>query len=31
MPGPSKKGRPPDAQPKPRQGLDIRTLFQRAE
>ena len=31
MPGPSKKRRPADAQPKPRQGLDIRTLFQRAE
>ena len=29
--GPSKKGRPADAQPKPRQMLDIRTLFQRAE
>ena len=29
--GPSKKGRPADAQPKPRQGLDIITLFQRAE
>ena len=31
MPGPSKKRTPADAQPKPRQGLDIRTLFQRAE
>ena len=31
MPGPSRKKRPADAQPKPRQGLDIRTLFQRAE
>ena len=29
--GLSKKGRPADAQPKLRQGLDIRTLFQRAE
>ena len=31
QPGPSKKGIPADAQPKPRHGLDIRTLFQRAE
>ena len=31
QPGPSKKGRPADAQPKPRQDIDIRTLFQRAE
>ena len=31
QPGPSKKGRSADAQPKPRQGLDIRTLDQRAE
>ena len=31
QPGPSKKGVPADAQPKPRHGLDIRTLFQRAE
>ena len=31
QPGPSKKGRPADAQPKPRQRLDIRTLVQRAE
>ena len=31
MPGPSKKRRPADAQPKPRQRLHIRTLFQRAE
>ena len=29
--GPSKKGRPADVQLKPRQGLDIRLLFQRAE
>ena len=26
-----KKGRPADAQPKPQQGLDISTFFQRAE
>ena len=26
-----KKRRPADAHPKPQQGLDIRTLFQRAE
>ena len=26
-----KKGRPGDAQPKPRQAVDIRMLFQRAE
>ena len=31
QPGPSKKRRPADAQPKARQGLDIRTLFQHAE
>ena len=31
MPGPSKKRRPADAQPKPRQGLNIRMLLQRAE
>ena len=30
QPGRSKKGRPGDSQSKPRQGLDIRTLFQRA-
>ena len=30
-PGPSKKGRLANAQPKSRQGLDIRTLFQRAK
>ena len=29
--GPSKKGRPPDALPKPRKGLDIRTLVKLAK
>ena len=31
QPRPSKKRRPAHAQPKPRQGLDIRTLYQQAE
>ena len=31
QPGPPKKGRPADAEPKPQQGLDIRLLLQRAE
>ena len=31
QPGPSKKGRPADAYPKPRQVLDIRMLFKIAE
>ena len=31
QPGRSKKWRPADGQRKPRQGLDIRTLFQCAE